>query len=281
MRHITATTAAWLVGALVWTSVGCNHNPTALKAGHVAKAERYAAEGQYPEAIIEYRSAIKIDPADADAYHRLGLLYLTRNPIAYVQPAFAALSKAVELDPRLIDAQLKLGELFLLGRQTDAAEAKAKLVLETDPTHAGGLTLLARSALEAKRWDQAAQAVNAAKRAHPNDPQPWITEASIAIETHDYVAAERAYLEAGRLAPGSVEVVTGLGDLYRLQNRNREAETQSRRAVELQPGHLALRVNWARFYAASRDLPRAEAVFHEAITSLTKDPGARMAYAQH
>lgn len=281
MSRITAAAAAWVVGILVWTSVGCNRDPAALKAGHIAQAERYAAEGHYPEAVIEYRNAIKIDPADAGAYHRLGVVYLTHNPIAYAQPAFAALSKAAELDPGLIDAQLKLGELFLLGRQTEAAEAKAKLILDADPTHAGGLILRARSALGAKRWDQAAQAVDAAKRAHPNDPQPWITEASIAIERHEYVAAERAYIEAGKLAPDTVGPVVGLGDAYRLQNRRSDAETQYRKAVKLQPENLALHVNLARFYAASGDLPRAEAVFQEAVGSLTKDPGARMAYAQY
>jgi cytochrome c-type biogenesis protein CcmH/NrfG len=143
----------------------------------LANAERYVADGKYPEAVIEYRNAAKIDGRDAKLYHQLGLAYLKQNTAAAAQPAFAAFSKAVELDPGLIDAQVRLGEFYARGRQFDALEKTARQILERDPTHLEGLLLLAGSAIGRNRFDDAERAITTAKQAHPTDPKPLYTEA--------------------------------------------------------------------------------------------------------
>jgi Tfp pilus assembly protein PilF len=169
MPHTIVFVVAWIgiIGSLV---TGCSKDPTALKANHLERAERYTADGKYPEAVIEYRNAIQIDPNDANTQYKLGLAYLNQHAVTNVRPAFTALSKAVELDPNLLDAQVKLGELYFLGRQFNNADEKAKLVLEKDPTYRDALLLLANSAMAQNRFDRAEGAITSARQAHPNDP---------------------------------------------------------------------------------------------------------------
>jgi tetratricopeptide (TPR) repeat protein len=170
--HSLALTAAF-IGILVTVS-GCTKNPAVQKRAHFDRAEQYMADAKYAEAVIEYRNALQIDPNDAQANLRLGLAYLSQQPLAYAQPAFAALSKAVELDPSLLEAQLKLGELLALNRQFDAAKAKAQLVLAQNPQDLEALLLLAKSELGEGHGDAAREAVATAKAAHPADPRPWL-----------------------------------------------------------------------------------------------------------
>ena len=47
--------------------------------------------------------------------------------------AFGNFSKAADLDPNHVKAQVEIGKLFLLGRAPDKAMEKAELVLKIDP----------------------------------------------------------------------------------------------------------------------------------------------------
>src|SRR3990172_4530152 len=215
MPHTIIIVIAW-IGMIGILGAGCSKDPAALKATHLERAERYAADGKYPEAVIEYRNAIQVDPTDANTQYKLGLAYLKQNAFTYAQPAFIALSKAVELDPNLLDAQVKLGELYFLGRQSKNAAEKATLVLEKDPTHRDALLLLANSAMAQNQLDRADEAITNARHAYPNDPKPLYAQASLAMVKKDYAGAERAFVEAARVAPTNPEPMIGLGNVYRI-----------------------------------------------------------------
>ncbi len=269
-----------LVGALMaW--FGCTQDPAARTARHVAKAERYMTEAKYPEAVIEYRNALKFSPQDAHTLFRLGMAYLNQGSKGSAQLAFAALNQAVELDPTLWDAQVKLGELLALSRRFDDAKKKAQLVLENDPRHLDALILLANSEWGADRPVAAREALEQAKAAHPADPKPWLVEAAIDVSARQVPAAERALLEAVRLSPTSVEPALALGNLYLLQGKRPEAELQYQRAITLKPDHLRLYLTLAQFYAASGDLIKADAAFQDAVARFPTQPAARIAYAHY
>jgi len=78
--------------------------------GHRAAARLMATAGQYEEAEAELLRAAELEPANAENYRRLGLVYRDHNQIAKAQQA---LGKAVELEPGYYRNQLTLGELYL------------------------------------------------------------------------------------------------------------------------------------------------------------------------
>jgi tetratricopeptide (TPR) repeat protein len=108
-------------------------------AGMEEKRDRFMAQGKasfekgdYITARLHFKNALQLDPKLADGHLWLGRTELRlQNPRA----AFGSLSKAVELNPDLFEAQVILGNLFMLGQRLDDAEAKAKLVLDKEPTH--------------------------------------------------------------------------------------------------------------------------------------------------
>src|SRR5262245_59773781 len=141
---------------------GCGGDPQAKKAAHMQKGEAYVVKEKYTEAVIEYRNALKLDPKDAQAYYKLALAYLKQGELPQMQNAFQALQKSVDLDASLTDAQLKLGEFYLLAQKFDEAQEKATLVLQNDPNNIEAHTMLGGAYAGRKELPQAIDALRTA-----------------------------------------------------------------------------------------------------------------------
>ena len=85
--------------------------PEAKKAKFLERGKEYSAKGDFVRAGLEFKNAIQIDPKFAEAYHQLGLSQLSR---ADIRGAYGSLSKATELDPKLLPAQNQFGRLLLM-----------------------------------------------------------------------------------------------------------------------------------------------------------------------
>src|ERR1700693_1336577 len=110
--------------------VSCSSDPNTQKLKYVASGESYFKTGKYQEAVIQFRSALEIDPRFAPAHHLLGRTYLAlRNPGS----AYRELTEAVTLDPSNSDAQLEFAALLLGRRQFDQAQSVAQKVLDLQP----------------------------------------------------------------------------------------------------------------------------------------------------
>jgi tetratricopeptide (TPR) repeat protein len=76
-QSMSPSTRGWtlllVVGLLVATD--CPRSPEVKKARHLERGDKYAAQEQYPEAILEYRNVLRIDPANERAIRQLGLAH--------------------------------------------------------------------------------------------------------------------------------------------------------------------------------------------------------------
>ena len=125
---------------LVLVCLGCDRSsPEAKKAKHREQAATYFEKGQYHEALIEYKNVAQVDPKDADAHYRLALIYLKLGGLPNLQAAFGELSKTLELDKTNRDAQLKLGELYLIGNEPAKARNQSEIVLVSAPQDTEGV----------------------------------------------------------------------------------------------------------------------------------------------
>ena len=86
---------------------------------------RYYAEGnaaldkkQYPEAILGYRNAIKIDPRFGEARYKLAQALLASGDLANAAREYV---RAAELLPENLDAHLNAARYLLLGREFEQA----------------------------------------------------------------------------------------------------------------------------------------------------------------
>ena len=155
--------------------------------GHFELAYVFTALQKADEARGEYERAIAIDPKMAEAYLNLGILFIERDPAVSIPN----LSKAVELLP----AQSR--PRYLLG----VAQENAK----------------------------------------------------------DYSAAAESYEDAYRLDPHNLEPITHLANLYIRLQRPAEAETKFRSILETQPNNAQALLGVAECLAAQKKPEAADA----------------------
>ncbi|MHC4224589.1 MAG: tetratricopeptide repeat protein, partial [Planctomycetota bacterium] len=124
-----------LVVALAW---GCA-SPEERFAEHVARGDEFAEQGEVAEALIEYRSALKVQPQNAEINHRIA--DLLRGEFALEDAAFYY-REAYRLDPDRIDAAMNEARLLLFSDPERADEIIAEGMLKA-PDHS--LVHIARS----------------------------------------------------------------------------------------------------------------------------------------
>ncbi len=108
-------TAAFLLCVL--SLIACAQSPEAKKAKHLERGLAYYEKAMYPEAVVEFKNVVQLDPKDPDGHYRLALTYLKLKSLQDLQAAFRELRSVVELAPGNRDAQLKLAELYLIAQQ--------------------------------------------------------------------------------------------------------------------------------------------------------------------
>ena len=111
------------IAALVLSCGG----PEEKKMVFFTKGKALYAQGDYVKARLEFKNAIQIDPTFADGHFMLGMVELkTRN----LRKAFGSFSKAVDLDPDHVKANIELGKLYMMQKAFNKAMEKATFVLE-------------------------------------------------------------------------------------------------------------------------------------------------------
>ena len=144
------------------------------KAKHQERGMAYFEEGKYQEALIEYKNVVQLDPKDAKAYHQLALIHLKLGGMPALQAAFGELSKAVELDPSIQDAQLKLGEFYLLSQKPKEAKEKADIVLTSSPQDPKGHLLRGRSLIVEKEFEEGITELKKSLELDPSNEQVYL-----------------------------------------------------------------------------------------------------------
>lgn len=172
---------------------------------HLNLAVLYANLGRFPEAEAEYKTAIRMDGAFYPAKLNLATFYNQqgRNP-----EAEQLLRQITERNPRVGEAWYSLGLLL--------AETAGN-----DP---------ARTAQIAPTLAKAAQLMPTHPRVHYN--------AAIAFQRADQPdSAEKHYLRAWQLEPGSHDIGMGLAIFYLQQKQFSKAQYYAQEMVRLYPTH--------------------------------------------
>ncbi|NWF72320.1 MAG: tetratricopeptide repeat protein [Nitrospirae bacterium] len=262
-----------ICGALVTlVCVGCGgSSPEAKKAKHRERAATYLEKGQYQEAIIEYKNVAQLDPKDADAHYQLALAQLKLGGLTNLQGAFAELKRSTELDNTNQDAQLKLGELYLLGNEPNKARQQADIVLVSTPQNTEGLLLRGRSLINEQRYPEGMEELKKAIDLDPKNMHSYIELARAYLLSKDPDSAEAVLKQALAIEPRSVEIVMALGDLRLTTGKPEQAEAIYKQALDIAPQNEEIYLKLASFYQRSGKWSEVETIVQQLASLKPQD----------
>jgi tetratricopeptide (TPR) repeat protein len=126
-------------------------NPQLVMA-HINLIAIYSELGERSKAEQHFREAVALDPGWAESYYNWGLLLVRERKSAEAATAF---QKAVEVNPKYADAHLQFGSLLDDNARSSEAQQHFRLALETDPNSRQAHFLLGRSLIRTAQWSEA------------------------------------------------------------------------------------------------------------------------------
>src|SRR6266850_6989430 len=255
-----------LLGALV-AITGCARSPEATKALHLSRADGYFERQRYPEAIIEYMNVLRIEPGNAHAITRAGIAHFETGQLGIALPF---LLKARELDPANLDARHRLGTVYLLARRPADARAEAAAILERDPRHFDGLLLSAATVNTPADIDAEVRRLETTRALYADRAKFHMSLGVLYLRKNALEDAERALQEAIAREPKSVDAHLVLGDFYMTRRDVGRAEQQYKAAASLGAVGSMPRLRLADFYFAMQRPDEGKRVLLD-ITSKAPD----------
>lgn len=241
-RTLRRNAVAVAVLLLATASGGCSSKEQKF-ARHIERAEEFEKNGQVKESLLELRSALQLDPKNADVNFRIAEQLSRNNDYANAVFFYRETSR---LDPTRTDAALAESKLILFD-DTKRSEELVTNVLAREPKN--GLAYVRKSEIGLAQNDTA-KALQAALTAVELDAKNGLAQMQLGIvhlariressgkgETVDPAilpAAERAFVRATELFPKGHQARVELGRLYAIwEGHGDQAEAAYRSAIEV------------------------------------------------
>lgn len=267
----------------------CADEATRLES-HRSQGEAYLEEKKYPEAIIEFKNVLQIDPNDAAAHFGLARAFLGEGS----GRARWELQETVRLEPTHDEARLLLANLLLYGafyartqgdRSTETLEEVLEhtdAVLARDAEHADALLTRGRALVALARPDEARATLERAVETDPERSEALLLLANFHRSQGDRAAAEPLLRRLVEQDPGFASYRALAGFLTEEPEHDAETESLYRKAVEVAEGkQLTTGVQTlAGFYYARERFDEAEAVLRAGIERSGNDLDLVLALAR-
>jgi tetratricopeptide (TPR) repeat protein len=190
---------------------------------HMTRGENYMEEARYPEAIIEFKSVLQIDPNVGEAHYGLARAYLRTNK---PREGFWELRETVRLDPANHDAKLEFSQLAILAGEQEEALRQASSVVEEDPSNIRARLLKGQALDQLDRRDEALESYEEALAAAPEDESAMRVVAKARGSREDYEGAEAVYTKLTELYP-DFENYLAMARLVRLAGPERTDDQEA------------------------------------------------------
>lgn len=254
--------------------VSCSRNPQKAKMRYFSAGQNYLKKGQFGDASIEFRNALRLDPSFVEAYYQLARADMEEHEW---NGAYGALEKAIALDPGRLDARLDLARLYLSARQYDQTEQEASFVIKQSPGDVAAYQLLGAAFIGQRKPEQALGAFSKVIELLPSDGTAYLNVALVEIGLNRSSDAEAHLRKAIAVEPKVAQAYIDLADFYQLQNRFQDAEQVLRNGLERNPDGVPLYVSLAGMLENHGRGSEAEALIGSLRSQLPKSVEAAIA----
>ena len=238
---------------------GCTRGPKDVR--YLESGKKFLAQKDYPRAALQFRNAIQANPRNAEAQYQLGLAEIARgNQTA----AYGALSNALVLNPKHMDAQLRMAELLASsGAESEVREAKehAQAVLNASPNNPDALDAMALAELRLGKREEGIELLERAASKAPEHLKTAVELAMVKMGEKDNAGAERLLQQAAEKSPGSLEVQLVLGSFHLMLGKNREGERELRQVLDKDPNSTIALLDLATMFSAEGRKDQAEEMY--------------------
>jgi len=224
-------------------------------------AETYATLGiwgwrapadTFPRARDSIVKALRIEPRLAAAYSSGAQIKMQYD--RDWEGAEADLKRAIELDPALSDAHLKLGVLFSMRGELDRGMAEIRVAQELEPLLTISKTRAGAMLYHARRYAEAEQQLKESLALDDNFEIAHRSLGRVYLVTGRYDLALAEFAKAPTISPGSYADVA---NAYALSGRRTEAEVELQRVLKISGERYVSPVDIAAIYASLGDADNA------------------------
>lgn len=233
-----------MTGVLLVVAGGCS--PKGKQQSLGASARKHFEAGDYKKAESEYQEVLRKHPDNADAFKRLGIIYLDQGRFEY---AGGFLTRASQLATNDLEIRLKLSLAFLnVGLRSNAREAALQVLAGIPDDEDAPMVLVESCSTETELAGARDVLSKLSPASHPR-PACEVASAvlSLSRQPADIAAARSALATALKLNPKFPAAYSVLGALCRSTNGVSQAEQAYRTAAELSPKHSNRRIQYALF----------------------------------
>lgn len=266
-----------LLSACIAFGTGCGSAQERSKR-HFEQAEHLAAQGKTNEAIVEYRRAIQLNPANPKAHLALSKIFVERSEFL---SAYQQLSFVGQNDPNNREAQEMMADLRLKAHDFAGARDLARTLVGKYPGDTQALMVLAESSLALKDPDLARSTIDHVLQIDPTNSQAWYLKAMVQLSDQKSSESEESLAKAIASKPDFLPPVTALAALMARRGDLTGAEKVIRQALERDPQSIQVRYLLATFLMAQKRGPEAEEVFRQIAKLGDSDPENRGALARY
>ena len=231
-------------------------DPETARQQALERGDRFAGEGRYNEAILEYRNAVRQDARSGEARLKLAEAYArTQNGPA----ALREYVRAADLMPENVEAQVTAGVYLLLAQQFEEAKTRAEQALARQPDHVDALIVRANAMAGLKDVDGAIQDIEEALEARGEDGRMLTSLGALRLARGQQVEAETTFLKAIQVDPKALAARVSLANFYWSSGRPQDAERTLHAAREIDPSDPMVNRMLAALYMATGRPAEAEA----------------------
>ncbi|MGB7346536.1 MAG: tetratricopeptide repeat protein [Pirellulaceae bacterium] len=205
--------------------------PANANAWHLLGMMLYST-GHHADALDCVSKAITIVPNDASMQSNLGLIY---SSLGQFDDAIKALERAITLDPQFVAARNNLGTVLMDAGLLESAETHLQMALQLDPDFADAAMNLGNVWQRQGRLRDAETIYRQCLEREPKNPLALTNLGESLRQQCNWTEAAEVFTRAIQLNPNSVETQLNLGRTYLNLSRHDEALAQFRDVAERLP----------------------------------------------
>lgn len=256
-KHPKAPSMKWLpvAFALVFLPLAGCGSPEQRAQGYFERGKTYFEQGEIPKARVELRNALQIKSDMVDAWR---ILVQIEEKAKNWDAVVANSRRIVELDPKDVEARVRLGKVALANNSTEEAMRLANAAVEIDPRNVSALTLRASVLL---KLDDAVGAVQEAHKALGIDPanlDAVIVLAAERFRRDDLRGALRFLDDLPDARKDDLAALLLKTKIYEKMKDLPQIEAHLRKIIQARPNDQVFKNELLKFYVANNRLDDAE-----------------------